>query len=168
MFLDNFLQRHPFAKLLNTFEIGEFIGYSLKLSDESVTAGVAAVNNSHYGSSKMQQQQQQAALNDLRYSTAIESIEYDQICTASAQQTDAPWNLDRISKRKRSEMNTVYSYPNSGGAGVDVYILDTGVRVTHQQFEGRVTFGASFTAKPITGDPNGHGTGVAGTHLITS
>jgi aqualysin 1 len=48
------------------------------------------------------------------------------------------------------------------GAGVRAYILDTGIRYSHNDFGGRATFG--FDAFGGNGsDCNGHGTHVAGT-----
>ncbi|MCF0068870.1 S8 family serine peptidase [Dyadobacter sp. CY261] len=53
------------------------------------------------------------------------------------------------------------------GAGLTVAVLDTGLRVTHQDFAGRVPTQRNFTADN-NGDPNnasdgnGHGTNVAG------
>jgi serine protease len=51
-----------------------------------------------------------------------------------------------------------------GGSGVNVYILDSGIRTTHQEFGGRAV--GAFTAINDaygTGDCTGHGTHVAGT-----
>lgn len=45
-----------------------------------------------------------------------------------------------------------------------VYILDTGARVSHSDFRGRVGDGASAVGTS-TDDENGHGTHVAGTAL---
>jgi subtilisin family serine protease len=47
------------------------------------------------------------------------------------------------------------------GAGVRVYILDSGVRTTHEQFGGRVSLGPNF-AGGANVDCAGHGTHVAG------
>lgn len=47
------------------------------------------------------------------------------------------------------------------GAGVRVYILDSGIRATHEQFGGRVATGPNFADGP-NADCVGHGTHVAG------
>lgn len=47
------------------------------------------------------------------------------------------------------------------GAGVRVYILDSGIRATHEQFGGRVSLGPNF-ADGANVDCAGHGTHVAG------
>jgi subtilisin family serine protease len=56
----------------------------------------------------------------------------------------------------------VYTYPDSAGAGIDAYVIDTGVLSTHPDFQGRAVFGADFTREG-NGDGNGHGTHCAGT-----
>ena len=79
-----------------------------------------------------------------------------------ATQTPATWGLDRIDQRDLP-LNNTYTY-NQTGQGVHAYIIDTGVRASHQQFTGRI--GNGFTAINDgngTNDCNGHGTHVAGT-----
>ena len=68
---------------------------------------------------------------------------------ADATQTPATWGLDRIDQRDLP-LNGTYNY-NQTGAGVNAYIIDTGMRATHQQFGGRVGNGADFV-----GDGHGH------------
>src|SRR5262249_10149747 len=60
-------------------------------------------------------------------------------------------------------LNRSYSYTTTG-AGVNAYIIDTGIRRTHTQFGGRAS--AAFDAigdGQNTNDCNGHGTHVSGT-----
>lgn len=73
-------------------------------------------------------------------------------------QSSAPWHLERLSQRIRSETNE-YKYRYTGD-GVRIYIVDTGIRATHDQFGGRVIAGYNGTAGPDT-DEDGHGTQVA-------
>ena len=75
-------------------------------------------------------------------------------------QDGAPWGLGSISSRTRGASS--YIYDSTGGNGTFSYIVDTGIRITHQDFGGRAEFG--FNA--VGGDDNdnqGHGTHVAGT-----
>jgi cerevisin len=55
-----------------------------------------------------------------------------------------------------SALTYTYTYDDSAGSGVDIYIVDTGVLTTHNQFGGRARWGASFVGE--TRDGNGHGT----------
>lgn len=57
-------------------------------------------------------------------------------------QSDAPWGLARISSRVPNTTN--YTYDDSAGADTYAYIIDTGILLGHEDFEGRATFGASF------------------------
>ena len=89
-------------------------------------------------------------------------VERDQVMHAFASQTPATWGLDRIDQRDLP-LNNTYTY-NQTGAGVNAYIIDTGMRATHQEFSGRVGNGADFVGDGNgTNDCNGHGTHVAGT-----
>ena len=91
----------------------------------------------------------------------IKLIEPDRIIDVASQQTNAPWNLDRIDQRALP-WNSIYNYAGSG-AGVHVYILDTGIRTTHQEFGGRASVGYDAIGDGQNGnDCNGHGTHVAG------
>ncbi|KAJ3123536.1 subtilisin-like serine protease [Nowakowskiella sp. JEL0407] len=69
------------------------------------------------------------------------------------------WGLRRIANRTGLSVN--YTYPDPGGEGIDVYVLDTGIKTNHTEFEGRATFLRDFTGE---GDDDlvGHGTHVSG------
>jgi len=93
---------------------------------------------------------------------SVELVEQDQVMSTVATQSGATWGIDRIDQRNLPLSGT-YTY-NFNGAGVHAYIIDTGIRATHQQFGGRVSGG--FTAINDgngTNDCNGHGTHVSGT-----
>jgi PKD repeat protein len=87
-------------------------------------------------------------------------VEEDGVAVADTTQTNPTWGLDRIDQRDLPLSGT-YTY-NQAGTGVTAYVIDTGIRFTHQQFGGRASFG--FDAFGGNGDDcNGHGTHVAGT-----
>ncbi|WP_217195954.1 S8 family peptidase [Streptomyces buecherae] len=77
-----------------------------------------------------------------------------------ATQQRAPWHLDRIDQRKLP-LNTRYS-PTGDASGVPVYVLDSGIRASHKEFEGRAS-GVYSAIKDGNGtkDCAGHGTFVA-------
>lgn len=96
-----------------------------------------------------------------QFSTVL-GIELDQTISVRATQVDPVWGLDRLDQVPTTP-DSRYSYEQTG-LGVDVYVVDTGVRGTHQEFSGRVTEGFSAVSDgPGNQDCNGHGTHVAGT-----
>jgi aqualysin 1 len=98
----------------------------------------------------------------LSHNPNIDFIEADQVITIDATQSPATWGLDRIDQRNLP-LNNTYNY-NFTGAGVIAYIIDTGIRVSHNEFGGRASIGTDTVGDGQNGnDCNGHGTHVAGT-----
>jgi len=91
----------------------------------------------------------------------VERIEQDGVATTQTLQSSATWGLDRTDQRSLP-LSTTYSYTNTG-AGVNAYIIDTGIRFAHSQFSGRATSGYDAVDGGLADDCNGHGTHVAGT-----
>jgi aqualysin 1 len=99
------------------------------------------------------------ALADLRADPDVAFVEADRRISVAAVQRPATWALDRIDQRSRTR-NGAYFY-TSTGTGVTAYVIDSGIRLSHNDFEGRAVFG--FDAYNGGGtDCNGHGTHVAG------
>ncbi|KAG8957175.1 hypothetical protein FRC03_010478, partial [Tulasnella sp. 419] len=78
-------------------------------------------------------------------------------------QEDSTWGLDRISHRGPAKQPYKYVYPESAGHGVIIFVLDTGVYIEHDEFEGRARYGVTYYSSDE--DKKGHGTHVAGTAI---
>ena len=73
------------------------------------------------------------------------------------------WGLDRVDQTSLP-LDSSFSYPNQGGAGVRVYIVDTGVQADNPDFAGRILPGFDVIGNQQQNtDCHGHGTHVAGT-----
>lgn len=82
-----------------------------------------------------------------------------------AVQLSPPWGLRRISHRV-VDSTTPNEYVYTPTSGTYVYILDTGVRITHTAFQGNAVCGYNALTQTVGSgceDLNGHGTHVAGT-----
>ncbi|WP_210586406.1 S8 family peptidase [Streptomyces sp. GESEQ-35] len=95
---------------------------------------------------------------------AVASVEQNQrVQLTDTTQSNAPWGLDR-SDQTSLPLSGTYTYPDTAGSGVTVYVIDTGVRITHSQISGRATYGYDAVDGDTTAsDGNGHGTHVATT-----
>jgi len=92
---------------------------------------------------------------------SVESVYQDQLLKTTGTQDNPPWGLDRIDQRG-PDLDTMYTY-DVGGTAVTAYILDTGMRVSHSDFEGRARNGWDFVDNDdVAQDCNGHGTMVGG------
>jgi aqualysin 1 len=103
----------------------------------------------------------EAARQGLLRDNRVVRVEPDGIATIVSTQTNATWGLDRVDQHALP-LSTTYTYTNTG-AGVRAYIIDTGLRFTHNEFGGRATSGFDAIDGGSADDCNGHGTHVAGT-----
>lgn len=93
---------------------------------------------------------------------AVAYVEQNHTVSISGTQANPPsWGLDRIDQRNLP-LDSSYTYPNTA-SNVHAYIIDTGIRFTHNDFGGRATSGYDAVDGGSADDCNGHGTHVAGT-----
>ncbi|KAH8173792.1 subtilase family protein [Sarocladium implicatum] len=104
-----------------------------------------------------------AMIADIYNSPEVAYVEADTYVntTMTIAQTNAPIGLDRLSSAQAGQ-DSNYVFDANGGQGITVYVVDTGVRASHVEFEGRATLAANF-ADNVNEDVNGHGSHVAGT-----
>ncbi|WP_406001155.1 S8 family peptidase [Streptomyces sp. NBC_00829] len=95
---------------------------------------------------------------------AVAKVVQNKTFSNEATQDNPPsWGLDRIDQADTAG-DRKYTYPDSGGEGVTVYVIDGGVRISHKEFGGRASYGWDFVDNDATADDGlGHGTHVAGT-----
>lgn len=72
------------------------------------------------------------------------------------------WHLDRIDQSSLPLDNGALTSAFDG-TGVNVYIMDTGVKITHEQFGSRAQHGDNFSLDTTLDDLDGHGTHCAST-----
>lgn len=92
----------------------------------------------------------------------VAHVEPDQLASTAETRTGATWGLDRVDQRGLPLDGTFGV--TATGAGVHVYVFDTGIRTTHREFGSRAD--GVFTVVDDgygTTDCRGHGTHVAGT-----
>ena len=118
-----------------------------------------------------------AALEGLRRNPNVSYVEPDAPVQLFDTQANPPsWGLDRIDQVDLP-LNQAYTWPNNA-AGVNIYILDTGILLTHVDFGGRANYIPNGKSGDFVGDAqglangakdcHGHGSHVAGTAAGTS
>lgn len=131
------------VSVLEEYSFGSFAGYAARLEDPAMAA-------------------------ELRSWPEVAIVERDipmrlKASNQCTTQSDVPsWGVARTSETTLP-LDYTYKYPNGSGSDVDVYVLDTGIRVTHKEFEGRASFGYNAAKGSVDTDQDGHGTHVAGT-----
>jgi len=137
--LNALLRGNPHAELLHEYD-SVFYGFAVRGIPEAAMRNLARMNPD-----------------------VILAVEEDQVVQASE-----IWGLDRIDDRNLPLDNSYVTPAGLDGSGVDIYVIDTGVRITHNEFTGRVVTGVDYTGEGAGLDGNGHGTHVAATAAGTT
>jgi subtilisin family serine protease len=135
------------VEFLHRYNVGFHKGFAAKITDQSVIA-------------------------QLQYDPLVMAIEVNGIvglnqktCTGFTDKA-ASWGLSRVSYSGSIANGLIddfyYDTGAYSGAGTTVYIIDTGILITHVDFGGRASFGVAY-APGGNIDDNGHGTHCAGT-----
>jgi subtilisin family serine protease len=140
------------VQFLHRYNTGTHKGFAAKITDESV-------------------------IEKLKYEPMVMAIEVNGIAeinqkTCAGVAIAPSWGLARISSNQVPNRGTemVYYWDNAAYSGndVDVYIIDTGILTTHDDFGGRAMWGIAFADGGSQVDGNGHGTHCAGTAVGTT
>ena len=103
-----------------------------------------------------------AVAESLKSDPSVLAVEQDQTMHLVTTQANPTWGIDRIDQRNLPLSNS-YTYGPSGN-GVTVYIIDTGINFTHNEYVGRTSLGIDEVTAGGSGvDCNGHGSHVSGT-----
>jgi subtilisin family serine protease len=93
---------------------------------------------------------------------AVAYVQQDRAVHITDVQPSPPsWGLDRVDQRNLPLDNS-YTFDTTA-SNVTAYVIDTGIRITHQTFGGRATWGTNTVGDGNNTDCNGHGTHVSGT-----
>jgi subtilisin family serine protease len=136
-------------KILFRYDIGTFIAYSAVFTKSSLSAVLENPNVQYVEADQV------VTLSDI---TIDEASEED----TSVVQKNPTWGIDRIDQ-ENLPLDNLYQYYGSAGEDVTAYVVDTGILLTHVDFEKRASFGFSSITNEANTDLNGHGTHVAGT-----
>ncbi|KAI1209777.1 subtilisin-like protein [Annulohypoxylon truncatum] len=102
-------------------------------------------------------------MNDINNMAMVNYVEANTYVQAAAlkNQVNAPTGLVRLSHADAG--GSGYIFDDSAGEGITAYIVDTGIMVTHEDFQGRATMGFNAVEEEEATDLNGHGSHVSGT-----
>jgi subtilisin family serine protease len=150
----------PEVKLLHFYHFGDFCGYALKIN---VTTAEQKINfqQKSFEENEPGISSTSAFLAAVRAHQDVISVHSDMLIriAGTAIQYNAPWNLQRICQRFYPlNSKQVYVYDDRAGAGVDVYVIDSGILLSHPEYEGRAMLGINLSGEPDEPqDVNGHG-----------
>ncbi|KAH6687204.1 peptidase S8/S53 domain-containing protein [Plectosphaerella plurivora] len=102
-------------------------------------------------------------LEEIRANVNVTAVELDaevQLASALTSQANPPWGLSAISHANPPVSDSDYIYDSSAGEGTFSYVFDSGILLSHVEFEGRAELGIDATNGAVS--DRTHGTHVAG------
>ncbi|KAG4261478.1 hypothetical protein FPRO03_11495 [Fusarium proliferatum] len=80
----------------------------------------------------------------IKANSSVLHVESEQTFTIASPvtQQSPPWGLSAISNANPPSSKASYTYDSTAGAGTFVYVLDSGIYLEHEEFQGRAVFGA--------------------------
>jgi len=104
---------------------------------------------------------EQVEVNYVEHNGVVHALTQSPGQCAQSAQADS-WGLPRVSNRQRTITGPVRSF---SGEGAEIYIMDTGLRTSHETFAGRYSDERFDATNEGPGDAHGHGTHCAGTAM---
>jgi len=137
---------------IHKYNAGSHKGFAARITDESILAAL----------------QNHPMISDIE----MNGFAYANQEPCNAKQQPVPsWGLARYSHEgdvSRGLLMEMDYRSQSQGAGVQIFIVDTGIHVTHVDFAGRARWGVAYADGGSQVDGNGHGTHCAGTAAGTT
>jgi hypothetical protein len=141
---------------------GTTSGQAKRLEDRVIKMGGTILNSYRTGVRGFAAHLEKDALEMVRASGLVLWVEADQKMSSSSVEPASYTGIDRIDQRILP-LDSIFQYTETG-AGVHVFVLDTGIRITHRELVGRASSDFSEGGDSDAGtNCSGHGTHVAGT-----
>lgn len=133
---------------------------ALLISNRIAESG-GEVLESHWGIKALAVRAQSSLVAELSDSFKITVSENESYRIANNTFPAANWGLDRIDQPNLPLNNSFIT--SNLGAGVNIYMADSGINLTHKEFTGRIRTGVSFIEDGRgVSDCNGHGSHLSG------
>lgn len=144
------------AEVMWEYDMPGFQGYSVRSVDEGAMEKLSVSSEVKY----VEQAQVMRALGGSDEESAM-WLNNNTSTACASYAISGLWGLSRVSGATLSTTRNLAN-DDSLGAGVTIYIIDTGIHLAHTSFGGRASHGFDATGEG-SGDQNGHGTHCAGT-----
>ena len=160
----NRIAQDGFARTYLVSLVDGFSDFQLMMQEYSLVMNSELPSSINGFSAELNYDQYVALKQDVRVAFVELNEVFETAVDQTLENTDGwrpAWGLDRINQTALP-LDDKYSYLYTG-EDVTVYVVDSGINSTHEEFEGRVLDGYTFIEDGLgTQDCSGHGTHVAG------